>query len=57
MIDGTAFEHEVETADGGLGKPRDVVANDRVVGKIVFATPAVGLEAKGDGAVTGRERK
>ena len=52
MIDGTAFEHEVETADGSLGKPRNVVANDRVVGKIVFATPAVGLEAKRDGAIT-----
>ncbi len=56
MIDGAAFEHEVEAADGLARKARDVVADRRVVGKIVFAAPAVGREAK-SGEAVGRHRK
>ena len=53
MIDGAAFEDEIETADGRLRKLGDVVADGRVVGKIVLAAPAVRLEAEGDGVLAG----
>ena len=54
MVDGAAFQHEVEAANGRRGEARDVVADGRVVGKVVFAAPAVGREAQGDLAAGGR---
>ena len=56
VVDRAAFEHEVEAADGRAGEARDVVADGGVVGQVVLAAPAVGLEAQRDGAV-GRARK
>src|SRR5262245_10468354 len=51
MLDGTAFENEIEAADGRTGKLRDVVADDGVVREVELAAPAIGLESEGDGAV------
>ena len=56
VIDGAAFEHEIEAADRRCGKARNVVADRRVIGQIVLAAPAVGFEAQRHGAlVTTRE--
>src|SRR4030095_10904540 len=34
MLDGAAFENEIEAADGRAGKPRDLVADNGVVGEV-----------------------
>ena len=51
MIDRAAFQHEVEMADRHAGQARDVVADGCVVGELVFAAPAVGLEAQREQAL------
>src|SRR5262245_47239059 len=56
MLDGAAFEHEIEAADGRAGKTRDLVSDDGVVREVELAAPAIGLESEGDGAVR-RTRK
>src|SRR5262245_13236708 len=51
MVDSAAFENEIEAADGRAGKPRDLVADNGVVGEVELAAPAIGLEFEGDGPV------
>ena len=51
MLDGAAFQHEVESADRRAGKPRDVVADGGVVGQVEFAAPAIGPKSQRDRAV------
>ena len=56
MIDGAAFEHELETADRRRCETRNVIADSCVIRQIVLAAPAVGFEPQRHGAlVTTRE--
>ena len=48
VVDGAAFQHEVEALHGRIGDARDVVADRRVVRQIVLAAPAVGGKAQRD---------
>ena len=51
MVDGAAFEHEVEFPRANARQLGDVVANGRVVGQVELAAPAVGLESERDRAL------
>ncbi len=51
MVDGAAFEHEVEFPRADARQLGDVVANGRVVGKVELAAPAIGHESQRDGAL------
>ena len=53
MLDGAAFQHEVECADRRAGESRDVVADRGVAGQIELAAPAIGPESERDRAVLG----
>ncbi len=57
MVDGAAFEHEIEFPRLGARELGDVVADGLIVGEVELAAPAIELESERECASVGSARR